>query len=217
MLERSLLTDHSQHAAHSGRILRVFDVQFDIGRKLAAVTVRAQVVGARYFHLAQRGQDGLGALLVVMRLAATRTRDGALIGSRGGESQQFGQSGCAGLMHGRANRHLDGFATAKQLNPLLGVVYRPTTDSELTLSYGSSFRPPIVFVQYPTFLMPCFSKSAVVWSRKRAWRLPRSLPPSQNSNCALILNSRASMIRCGVRQTAKFAFSCITGFEFATL
>ena len=109
LIERGLLTDHGQHAAHSRRELRVFDVQFDISRKLAVVTVPAQVVRARYFHLAHCCQDRLGALFVVVRLMATRTREGPLVCSRGCESQQFGQGGRPGMMHGRANRHLDGF------------------------------------------------------------------------------------------------------------
>ncbi|HTX37074.1 MAG TPA: hypothetical protein VME43_18725 [Bryobacteraceae bacterium] len=32
-----------------------------------------------------------------------------MVYSRGCESQQFGQSGRPGMMHGRANHHLDGF------------------------------------------------------------------------------------------------------------
>jgi hypothetical protein len=44
-----------------------------------------------------------------MGLVATRTREGPLVGSRDGESQQFGQDGCPGMMHGGAYRHLDGF------------------------------------------------------------------------------------------------------------
>ena len=39
----------------------------------------------------------------------------------------------------------------------------------------------------------------------------------QNSNCALSLRRRASMMRCGVRHTANAPFSCITGFAFITL
>jgi len=53
-------------------------------------------------------EDRLGALFVVMCLAATRTRERPLVRRRDCESQQFGQSGCPCLMHGRANRHLDG-------------------------------------------------------------------------------------------------------------
>lgn len=46
---------------------------------------------------------------MVVRLVATRTREDPLVRRRGGESQQFGQGSCPGLMHGRANCHLDGF------------------------------------------------------------------------------------------------------------
>jgi hypothetical protein len=86
-----------------------FDIQFDIGRKLAVVTLRAPVVRARDFHRSHHCQDRLGALFVVVCLVATRAREDPLVRSRGCESQQCGQGGCPGLMQGRANRHLDGF------------------------------------------------------------------------------------------------------------
>jgi hypothetical protein len=86
LIERSLLTDHRQHAAHPRRELRVFDIEFDIGRKLALVTVLAQVVRTRYFHRTHRRQDRLGALFVVMCLVATTTRDGPLVRNRCCES-----------------------------------------------------------------------------------------------------------------------------------
>jgi hypothetical protein len=41
VVEGRLLADHCLHPAHSRRGLRVFDIQFDIGGKLALVTVRA--------------------------------------------------------------------------------------------------------------------------------------------------------------------------------
>ena len=44
-----------------------------------------------------------------MGLLAARAGKGALVGSRGRELQQFGQRRGAGLMQGRAHRHLDGF------------------------------------------------------------------------------------------------------------
>ena len=52
MIERSLLATHRLHAAHARRKLRNFDIQFDVGRNPAIVTVRAQIVGTRYFHSA---------------------------------------------------------------------------------------------------------------------------------------------------------------------
>ena len=72
------------------------------------MAVRAQVVGARYFHLAHRRQHRLGAQIPVVGLAAARTRDGPLVGGRGGELQEFGQSRGSGLMHGRTHSHLGG-------------------------------------------------------------------------------------------------------------
>jgi len=61
MIERSLLAHHRLHAAHARRKLRNFDIQFDVGRNPAIVTVRAQIVGTRYFHSApHRCENGLG-------------------------------------------------------------------------------------------------------------------------------------------------------------
>jgi hypothetical protein len=54
MIEGSLLANDSLHTAHPRRELCVFNVQFDIGGELAGMTVRAQVVGARYFRLTHR-------------------------------------------------------------------------------------------------------------------------------------------------------------------
>ena len=100
LIKGSVLTHQRQHAAHSRGELRVFDVQFDVRRKLAGMAVRAQVVGTRDFHLADCRQDRLGAQLPVVSLLAARTREGALVGSWGWEVQQFGQRCCARLMHG---------------------------------------------------------------------------------------------------------------------
>ena len=60
VIERRLLTHHGQHAAHSRRIFRVLYIEFDIGWKLALVAVRAQIIGTRYFHSADCGENGLG-------------------------------------------------------------------------------------------------------------------------------------------------------------
>ena len=59
MIEGSLLAHDSLHAAYSRRELGVFDVQFDISGELAVMAMRAQVVGPRYSHLADGGQNRL--------------------------------------------------------------------------------------------------------------------------------------------------------------
>ena len=63
------------------------DVQFDIHRELAGVTVRAQEVGTRDLHLAHGGEHRLGAQLPVVSLATTRTRNAPLAGGRRFEAQ----------------------------------------------------------------------------------------------------------------------------------
>ena len=109
MIEGGILADGRLHAAHPGRELCIFDVQFDIGGELAGMAVRAQVVGARYFRLAYDGQNRLGAQFAVLSLVSASTRDGPLLGGRDGELQQFGQRGGARIVHSRTHRHLDGF------------------------------------------------------------------------------------------------------------
>ena len=90
VIEGRLLAHQRLHAAHPRRELRVLDVQFDIGGKLARLAVWAQVVGTQHFHPAHDGQNRLGAQLPVMSLMAAGTRDGPLVGGRDRKLQEFG-------------------------------------------------------------------------------------------------------------------------------
>jgi hypothetical protein len=78
------------HAAHPWRKLRVLDVQFDIHRNLADVTLGAQVVGAGDAHWTDDRQHRFAADFLVLGVMATRTWQLTLIGRRGFELQQFG-------------------------------------------------------------------------------------------------------------------------------
>jgi hypothetical protein len=60
VVEGSLLAHNSQHATHSRRMLLVFYIEFDIGRELAVVAVRAQIIGTRYFDSADCRENGFG-------------------------------------------------------------------------------------------------------------------------------------------------------------
>jgi hypothetical protein len=77
------------HAAHPGRKLRVLDVQFDIHRKLADVTLGAQVVGAGDAHRTDNRQHGFAADFLVLGVLTAKTWQLTLIGRRGFELQQF--------------------------------------------------------------------------------------------------------------------------------
>jgi len=77
------------HAAHPGRKLRIFDVQFDIHWKLAHVTLGAQIVGAGHAHRTDDGQDGFEANLLVLGVMAAWARQLTLIHLRDFELQQF--------------------------------------------------------------------------------------------------------------------------------
>jgi len=79
VIEGSLLTHQSVHPAHAGRGLRVFDIQFAVGRELAWVAMRAQIVRTRDLHRAQHRQYGFGADLLVSGVVATRAGRFALI------------------------------------------------------------------------------------------------------------------------------------------
>ena len=52
-----------------GRSFGVLYVEFDIGRELAAVAVRAQAVGTRHVHLASNGEQRYGAQFLVLGLS----------------------------------------------------------------------------------------------------------------------------------------------------
>jgi hypothetical protein len=77
------------HAAHPGRKLRIFDVQFDIHRKLTDVTWGAQVVGASNAHRTYDGQEGFAADFLVLGVMATAARQLTLICRWGFELQQL--------------------------------------------------------------------------------------------------------------------------------
>jgi hypothetical protein len=109
MIEGYILTDNRLHAAHPRRGLRVLDVQFDIGGKLARVAARAQVVGTQHCHFAHHSQHGLRSQFSVMSVAAASTGNGPLLRRRGWELQQFGQRCRPCLMHDRPHDHLGGF------------------------------------------------------------------------------------------------------------
>ena len=109
MLEGCILTHHCLHAANSRRELRVLDVQFQVGGKLSAVTVQAQIIWPHDLGWPHGGEHRFGAQFAVVRLLAAGTRNRTLVRSRDGETQQFGQRAGPRLMQGRAHRHFDGF------------------------------------------------------------------------------------------------------------
>jgi hypothetical protein len=74
--------------------------------KLAVVTARAQLPGARQFHFTQSGENAPRAQFAVVRLTATWAGDGALIGGRLGELQPLTECRCAGLRQGGTEAHL---------------------------------------------------------------------------------------------------------------
>jgi hypothetical protein len=108
VIEGRLLAYDRLHATHARRKLRIFDVQPSIDRELAAMAARAQLVGTRHFHRAQRREHGPGSQLVVVREVAASTRNRPLVGCRGWELQKFGEGGSPRPMQGRAHRHFHG-------------------------------------------------------------------------------------------------------------
>jgi hypothetical protein len=79
MIEGSLLAHQSAHAAHPGRELRILDIQFDISRELALMTVGAQIVWTPDSHRAYNRQNGLGTQFPVMGALATSAGDRPLL------------------------------------------------------------------------------------------------------------------------------------------
>jgi hypothetical protein len=89
MIEGSLLAHQSMHAAHPGRKLRIFDVQFDIHWKLGNVTLGAQIVGAGGAYRTYDRQKGLAADFLVLGVMAAGARQLTLIGRRSFKLQQL--------------------------------------------------------------------------------------------------------------------------------
>jgi len=88
VIEWGLLAYQSMHATHSGRKFGVLDVQFDIHRKLADVTLGAQVVRAREANRTDDRQKGFRANFLVLGMMATGARQLTLI-ARSFELQQL--------------------------------------------------------------------------------------------------------------------------------
>jgi hypothetical protein len=67
----------------------MFDIQFDIHRKLAHVTLGAQIVGTGDAYQTDDGQDGFAADFLVLGVMAAGARQLTLIRLRDFELQQF--------------------------------------------------------------------------------------------------------------------------------
>ena len=96
------------------------NVEFDIARELALVTLSAQIVRSRYVYGAHYGEDWLAAQLAVVSLLTARTFYRALVSGWDLELQQFGQDNGAGPMHGRAYGCFDGFQIEMTSFPATG-------------------------------------------------------------------------------------------------
>jgi len=87
MTEGRLLAHEGLHAPHARRVVVAFDVELAIDGELAVVTVRAQIPGAREFHLAQGGENGARAEFAIARLMAAWAGQRTLFGIGLGELQ----------------------------------------------------------------------------------------------------------------------------------
>lgn len=79
VIEGGVLSHQRLHAPHTGRELRVLDIQFLVGRKLALVAMGTQIPGPRDFHCAQSGQHAPRAEFAVPRLVTAATGNAALL------------------------------------------------------------------------------------------------------------------------------------------
>jgi hypothetical protein len=110
VIERGLLAHQGLHAAHPGREFCPLDVQFDIDRKVAGVTVRAQEVGTRYLYFSHAVSKGLERN---SRYGAGWPQGQATVRAElagaGNSSRSVGQGGGARSVHGGAHSRLHGF------------------------------------------------------------------------------------------------------------
>src|SRR5271167_273297 len=109
MLEGRLRTNQRQHAAHTGRQVRLLNIQSGISRRLSVMTLRTQIPGAEELDLAHGGQHMPGTHLAVTGLVSAGTRDLALVRTGRIVTQQLAQGGCSGPMHRRPHGHLNRF------------------------------------------------------------------------------------------------------------
>jgi hypothetical protein len=118
MIESCVLSNQCLHATDCRREFRVSDIEFYVDRKLSLVTLWAQIVRAQYVHPAHGRQYRLASQLAVMSFVATAAGQAPLFGGRSRELQQLAERCSSGMMHGRADRHLDGL----QVKPRLALV-----------------------------------------------------------------------------------------------
>jgi hypothetical protein len=109
-----------QHAAHGRGAIRLMDTELYIGGELALAACGTEVVRTGDRGSTDCGQQGARTHPLELRQAAAGTRDTALLLVRRREPQQFGNGVGAGLMHGGANRRLDGFEVELPGSMLIG-------------------------------------------------------------------------------------------------
>ncbi|MBC8165257.1 MAG: hypothetical protein H7Y20_05210, partial [Bryobacteraceae bacterium] len=108
MIEWCLLAHQRLHAPHAGRETGIGYIEFGVGRELAFMAVRAQVVGARNRSWTERSENRPGALVPITGPLAAVANDAALHTGGFRELQQLTQGAGSGLMQSCAESYLDG-------------------------------------------------------------------------------------------------------------
>ena len=79
MIERSVLPHQCLHPAHTGRELRVHDVEIRVGGELPLVAVGAKKIGTRQDGWTQHGEHRFGAQLAIACWTAAPARNTSLL------------------------------------------------------------------------------------------------------------------------------------------
>ncbi len=109
VIEESLLTHQSLHAAHPRREVGVLDIQLDIGWKRTLMAMRTQIPGTLHPRQAHHGEHRPGAEFLVGSLMSTGARQLTPIRPGSLESQQFTQGAGPGLVKSRSQSRLQCF------------------------------------------------------------------------------------------------------------
>ena len=98
MIEGRVLANQGLHAAHSGGGLGIHNIQFHIGRKLALMTSRTQIIGPFHSRRTDHGEHRFRTQPLILRLVPAVAWQLAPVSGRRFVPEQFAQGCGSGLV-----------------------------------------------------------------------------------------------------------------------
>src|ERR1039457_5324508 len=94
LFEAGFAAHHGHHAAHPGRKLGAFHVEFAIPRALPLAALRTDIIGALKLHRPQHGKQLLRTRIVIMSLLTTNANNlFEVVPAAGQQTRQYGCTG----------------------------------------------------------------------------------------------------------------------------